>query len=94
MSDRPNGNRILGKILLGAIVVDLIWAIIVATFGITVLGAAGSAAGASGTALAVGGVLGWIIGFVIAFIQGAIFMVVFAGFAFGALLLFGPKKKS
>lgn len=70
------------KLFLIYLVVDLVWAFIVATFGATILGSIGAAGGASGAATGTVTVLGWIITFVAAFIQGAIFLCVLTAFVF------------
>lgn len=84
----------MSKLIAIALVLDVIWAAIIATFGVSVLSMAGGAAGASGAAATTAGVLGWIIGFVIAFLQGAIFMVVLGFFVVVGIMLFGGKKSN
>lgn len=93
MSNQPNGSNVLGKVILVAAVLDVIWAVIVATFGVSVLSMIGGAAGASGAAATTAGVLGWIITFVIALFQGAIFMVVIGVFVIVFAALFGGKRR-
>lgn len=68
------------KVLVIAAVLDVIWALVVATFGAALLGGLGDAAGVGSTTVAVGSVLGWIITFVIALFQGAVFLAVFGVF--------------
>ncbi len=74
------------KLIAIALVLDVIWAFIIATFGVSLLSMAGGAAGASGAAATTASVLGWIIAFVIAFFQGAIFM-----FVIGMFVVVGTK---
>lgn len=82
------------KILAIALVLDIIWAAVIATFFGSVLSIAGGAAGAAGAAATTAGVLGWIIAFVIAFFQGAVFMFVIGMFVVVFALIFGGKKSS
>ncbi|MEZ4488454.1 MAG: hypothetical protein R3F51_12750 [Cyanobacteriota/Melainabacteria group bacterium] len=94
MSQEPNKSNPFKKIFLVALVLDLLWATLIATFGATILGQVGTIGGAAEGATQTVTVLGWLITFIIAFFQGAIFMVVLGGFAVVLLLLFGGKKRS
>lgn len=80
------------KLIAIALVLDVIWAAIIATFFGSVLSLAGGAAGASGAAATTAGVLGWIIAFVIALLQGAIFMFVIGFIAIVFIGVFGGKR--
>jgi hypothetical protein len=75
-----------------AVVLDLLWAVLVATFYSTVVHTVGGAAGAGSVALGVGTVASWLIAFLIAMFQGAIFIVVISVFIFVGIAIFGKKK--
>lgn len=79
------------QVLTIAVVLDVLWALLVATFGASVLHILGVAGGAGATTLGIGTVIGWILAFIVALLQGAIFMVVFAVFATLILSFFFSK---
>lgn len=76
-----------------AIALDLVWAVLVATFAATVLNTAGGAAGAGATAVSVATVSAWLIAFVIGLLQGAVFMFVLAVFAWVGMNIFKSEKR-
>jgi hypothetical protein len=81
----------LGQVLAIAVILDVLWATLVATFGASVLHILGVAGGAGATALGVGTILGWLTMFVIAFLQGAVFIVALGIFAL-VIFAFLSKK--
>ena len=92
-NDQKTKTSALSNVLRLAFGVDLLWAIVVATFNAILLSEAGNAFGGSTVGTIFGVALGWLISFVIAFIQGAIFMVVLGGFvAVFSILLSLPGK--
>lgn len=74
MSDNTKSSNPLRKYLIIGVIIDLIWAFLIATFGATILGQLGLMGGVDGGTTSTISVLGWIIAFIIAFIQGAIFI--------------------
>ena len=81
-------SGLLGKVLLNALVLDVVWAISVATFGFSLLSAVGQVAGSAPAATVTTGVAAWIVTFFVAMFQGAIFMVVGSVFGFIGLLAY------
>ncbi|MDP3506684.1 MAG: hypothetical protein Q8T09_01715 [Candidatus Melainabacteria bacterium] len=79
------------QVLTIAVILDVLWATLVATFSASVFQILGVAGGAGGTTLGVGTVIGWLLAFIVALLQGAIFMVVFAVFATLILSFFFSK---
>lgn len=74
MSDNTKSTNPFRKFLIIAVIVDLIWAFLIATFGATILSQIGLMGGADAGATTTISVVGWIIAFIVAFIQGAIFI--------------------
>jgi len=87
MSDSKPKSSFVKKLLVAYVVIDTIWAALVATFGATILSQIGTVGGAGEGATQVATGLGWVITFIIAFFQGAVFLGVFTGFAFVIMLL-------
>ncbi|MGD9684512.1 MAG: hypothetical protein AB7W16_25390 [Candidatus Obscuribacterales bacterium] len=87
MSDSKQKSGFLKKLLVVYVVIDIIWAALVATFGATILSQIGTMGGAGEGATQVATGLGWVITFIVALFQGAIFLGVFTGFAFVIMLL-------
>lgn len=81
-ADPKAGGKMLRKVLKYAVIADIIWALLLATFQAVVFAEAGNALGASGLGTTLGTVLAWVITFVIGLFQGAVFMIVAAGFVF------------
>jgi hypothetical protein len=90
----PTKKNPLKTILKVYVVLDLLWAALIATFYSTVVHTIGGAAGAGSAALGVGTVASWIIAFLIALFQGAIFLGVISVFIVVGIALFGGAKKS
>lgn len=79
------------QVLTIAVILDVLWATLVATFGASVFHILGVAGGAGATTLGIGTVIGWILAFIVALLQGAIFMVVFTVLTVVLLSLFSSK---
>lgn len=81
-------NLALGQVLKFLALVDLVWALMVATLQSLILGQAGIAIGANGTATAVAAGASWISTFFIGLFQGGIFLFFACILAIGWLLAF------
>ncbi len=91
----PTAKNPLITVLKIAAVLDIVWAVIVASFFSTVITAGAGAAGATGAATGLAAVLGWIITFVIALFQGAVVIGILCVAVFMIAVLisaFGKKK--
>lgn len=86
------GKKALLKLFKYAVIADVIWACLLATFQAVVFAEAGGALGASGLGTTLGTILAWVITFVIGLFQGAIFMVVAAGFVFVIAMFYTMLK--
>lgn len=93
MSTNTNGSSFLKKYVLVCIVLDVIWAVLIATFGAAILNAIGVGAGAAAGTTATVSVLGWIIAFVIGLIQGGIFLFALSFIGFVFLAIFGGGRR-
>ncbi|MBK9622285.1 MAG: hypothetical protein IPO31_24135 [Candidatus Obscuribacter sp.] len=78
-SKLPAGGK---KVVHWALLADVVWAALFATFGASVMAQAIGLVGVSGSAAAINAVLLWCIAFVAAYFQGLVFMTVGAGFIF------------
>ncbi len=74
MTNNKSGSGFIKKLLLFYVLLDLVWAALVATFGATILSQIGMVGGAGEGATQAATILGWLITFIIAFFQGAIFL--------------------
>lgn len=83
-----NLPEILQKVVKIALLANLAWAGLVATFGASLVGGLGTVPGASELAAKVGAFTGWIIMFIAAYLQGLVFLFVGAGFGLVLLLLY------
>lgn len=91
-TNSSRGSSFLKKYLAVCLVLDVIWAALIATFGATILHAIGIGAGADAGVTTTASVLGWIIAFVFGFLQGGIFLLVFSLIGFIALAFFGSGR--
>lgn len=91
-SDQKSGKKALVTLLKWAVIADVVWAFLIATFQAVVLAEAGGALGTSTVGTTLGVVLGWIISFIIGLFQGAIFMFVGGVFIFVILVFISVLK--
>lgn len=91
-TNNNNGSSFLKKYILVLAVLDVIWAVLIATFGATILNAIGVGAGATAGTTTTVSVLGWIIAFVIGLIQGGIFLFALSFIGFVFLAIFGGGR--
>jgi len=83
-------NNLIATIAKTYLAIDLVWAIIFATFGSVLASQGLSLSGSGAVAATTGGIGVWIFGFFAAFFEGAIFLAVFS--FFGALLTVGTVE--
>lgn len=83
----------IATILKIAAVLDIVWAVIVASFFSTLISVGTDAAGASGAESGLAAVLAWIITFVIALFQGAVVLGIISIAAFMLIVLVAAFKK-
>jgi hypothetical protein len=83
-------NDLIATILKTYLAIDLVWAIIFATFGSLLASQGLSLSGSGVVAATTGGIGVWIAFFFVAFIEGAIFLAVFS--FFGTLLTVGALE--
>jgi len=83
-SKLPAGGK---KVVHWALLLDVVWAALFATFGASIMAQAIGMVGVSGSAATINAVLLWIIAFVAAYFQGLVFMTVGAGFIFVILVI-------
>ena len=85
-TDTKSGFKLLFRI---AATLDVIWALLIASYYAFVVNTAAGLAGASAGTLSIGTVLSFVLAFMVALFQGAIFIVVFGIFA---ILLYAIYK--
>lgn len=96
MNDQSNspaqGRNVFKTVIIWAFVLDLVWAIVAASFGASVVNIFGGAAGADATSLGIGTVAAWLLVFSGALFQGAVTIFVFAVIAYVFYNLFADNS--